>query len=237
MRAALIPMKQLSQAKMRLADVLDREQRAELTLAMLADVIAACSASGCFDEIAVVSNDSEVFWRARELGARPLAEPATLGGGLNEGVTFAQRYLGRRVAVSELVILPADMPLVRAEDVRAVVDALGAGEGPRVVIVRSRDNGTNALALRPPEVIDVRFGRDSADAHADTARAAGVPLVELALERLAFDVDAPEDLDALTTLPVGAATRRYLRARPLPAPRWPSSPSPQCGERDAERSP
>jgi 2-phospho-L-lactate guanylyltransferase len=211
MRGALIPMKDLAGAKMRLADVLDRNERSELALAMLTDVIEACRASGCFDVIAVVSSDSEVFWHARELGAKPLAEPATLSG-LNNGLTFAQRYMARRVAVAELVILPADIPLVRADDVRAVVDALGA-QGERAAIVRARDNGTNALAMRPPEAVPMRFGRSSADAHVAAAREGGVEMIELANERLAFDVDAPEDLEALASLPVGAATAGWLEAR------------------------
>jgi 2-phospho-L-lactate guanylyltransferase len=212
MRAALIPMKSLAQAKMRLADVLDRHERAELALAMLVDVITACNESGCFDVVSVISDDSEVFWQARELGAKPIAEPATLSG-LNDGLTFGQRYLGRRVAVDELVILPADIPLVRADDIRAVVDALGAGDGARVVLARSNDNGTNALALRPPEAIGMHYGRDSADAHRVAAEAAAITVVEIANARLAFDVDAPEDLAAMAELAVGAATAGWLAAR------------------------
>jgi 2-phospho-L-lactate guanylyltransferase len=211
MRGALIPMKDLAGAKMRLADVLDRDARAELALAMLTDVISACNEAGCFDVVGVVSSDSEVFWHARELGAKPLAEPATLSG-LNEGLTFAQRYMARRIAVAELVILPADVPLVCATDVTAVVEALALADG-RAVIVRARDNGTNALAMRPPEAVPMRFGRDSADAHIAAARDAGIEVAELANERLAFDVDAPEDLEALARLPVGAATAGWLEAR------------------------
>ncbi len=218
MRAALIPMKELVQAKMRLADVLGREDRAELAIAMLTDVIVACTDSGCFDVVAVVSNDSEVSWHARDLGAKPLAEPATIRRGsgvqaLNDGLTFGQRYLARRIAVSELVVLPSDIPLVRAEDVRAVVDALGPPPERRAVIVRSRDNGTNALALRPPEAVAMRFGCDSADAHRAAALEAGVDIVELALDRLSFDVDSPDDFAALPDLPVGATTRGWIEAR------------------------
>ena len=212
MRAALIPMKSLAQSKMRLADVLDRHERSELALAMLVDVITACNESGCFDLVSVISDDSEVFWQARELGAKPLAEPATLSG-LNEGLTFGQRYLARRVAVDELVILPADIPLARADDIRAVVEALGADGAARCVLVRSRDNGTNALALRPPEAIAMHYGRDSADAHRAAADAAGIAVVELMNERLAFDVDAPEDVDEMATASVGAATAGWLAAR------------------------
>jgi 2-phospho-L-lactate guanylyltransferase len=211
MRGAIIPMKDLAGAKMRLADVLGDVSRTELALAMLTDVIVACRESGCFDEVRVVSGDSEIFWHARELGAKPLAEPATLSG-LNEGLTFAQRYMARRVAVSELVIVPADVPLVRADDLRTIVDALGA-DGPRMVIVRARDNGTNALAMRPAEAVPMRFGQDSADRHVEAARAAGIEAVEIGNDRLAFDVDAAEDVEALASLPVGAATAGWLAAR------------------------
>lgn len=211
MRAALIPMKDFAGAKMRLADVLDRDARMELARAMLVDVIEACRESACFDMIAVVSGDSEVFWQARESGAKPVAEPATLGG-LNDSVTFGARYLGRRAGASEIVILPADLPLIRAQDVRDVVDALG-GDAPRAVVVRARDNGTNALALCPPEAIAFRYGIDSADAHIAAARDAGLDVVVIESERLAFDVDAPADLDALSSLPVAAATAGWLAAR------------------------
>ncbi len=212
MRAALIPMKALAEAKMRLADVLDRDARGELALAMLADVIVACNQSKCFDLVSVISDDSEVFWHARDLGAKPLAEPATLSG-LNAGLTFGQRYLARRVAADELVILPADIPLARAEDIRGVVDAMTADARRRCVLVRSRDNGTNALALRPPEAIAMHYGRNSADAHRAAAEAASLDIVEIASERLSFDVDSPEDLALLPSLAAGAATTAWLEAR------------------------
>jgi len=216
MRGALIPMKALAEAKMRLADVLDRHEREELALAMLSDVINACTESGCFDVIGVVSSDSDVFWHARELGAKPIAEPATLSG-LNESLTFAQRYMARRIAVSELVILPADIPLARAEDVTAIVAAL-EGPGDRAALVRARDGGTNALALRPPELLPMRFGAASADAHAAEARQRSVETIMLDLPRVAFDVDAPEDLEALASMSAGAATRGWLDARAHFAP-------------------
>jgi 2-phospho-L-lactate guanylyltransferase len=204
-------MKSLAEAKMRLADVLDGRERRELALAMLVDVIGALNESGCFDVISVISDDSEVFWHARELGAKPIAEPRTLSG-LNESLTFGQRYLARRVAVSELVIMPADTPLMRAEDVGAILNALGE-TGDRCVLVRARDNGTNALALRPPEAIAMHYGRNSADAHRTAAEAAGLDVVEMDLPRVAFDVDAPEDVREMATLPVGAATLGWVQAR------------------------
>ena len=209
-------MKSLAEAKMRLADVLDQRERAELALAMLVDVITACNDSEMFDRIAVVSGDSDVFWQVRELGAMPVAEPATLSG-LNDGLTFGVRYLARRIGADEVVIFPADVPLVRPVDICTVVNALSgaalAGADRRVVLVRAVDNGTNALALRPPEVIAMRFGINSASAHRAEAEGAGVECVKLELERLAFDVDAAGDVETLATKAVGAATRGWIDAR------------------------
>jgi 2-phospho-L-lactate guanylyltransferase len=204
-------MKALGEAKMRLADVLDARERAELALAMLVDVVSACVESEMFDRVGVVSGDSDVFWQVRELGATPIAEPATLSG-LNDGLTFGVRYLARRVGCDEVVIFPADVPLVRAEDVCTVVNAL-AGSERRVVMVRAGDNGTNALGLRPPEVIPMRFGVDSASKHRDEAEGAGVEVVELEVPRLAFDVDAAGDVETLASKAVGAATRGWIDAR------------------------
>lgn len=212
MRGALIPMKSPAESKSRLADVLDARERAELALAMLVDVITACNDSEMFDIVAVVSGDSDVFWVAREHGAKPIAEPATLSG-LNDDLTFGIRYLARRVGCDEVVIFPADIPLVQPVDVCSVVNALASRDERRVAIVRATDDGTNALGLRPPEVIPMRFGRDSASAHAAEAATAGVACVELDLERLRFDVDEAADVEALTTLAVGAATRGWLDAR------------------------
>lgn len=211
MRVALIPVKDLAQAKMRLAPALDAADRTSLALAMLTDVIAACRESAMFDEIRVLSRDRDVAWHARDLGALPLPEPATLDG-LNGSLTFGQRYVSRRLAARELLVLPADVPLVRAEDIRAVVGALG--DAPRsVALVRARDGGTNALALRPPEAIPMRFGRDSAAAHLAAARDAGIVPVELRNDALAFDVDGVDDATALASLPCGPETARWAAAR------------------------
>lgn len=205
-------MKSLRDAKTRLADALDARARSELVLAMLTDGIEACLLSGVFDIVCVISDDSEVLWHARELGAKPLAEPA-MRSGLNESLTFGQRYMARRVAVDELLILPADVPLVQPDDVCAVAEALAGGPEQHVVIVPARDGGTNALALRPPEAIPMSFGADSATAHRMAAERARVAVTELAIARLAFDVDDVADVDALPSLPVGGATLGWLQAR------------------------
>ena len=53
--------------------------------------------------------------------------------------------------------------------------------------------GTNALGLRPPEVIDFAFGPGSRLAHRAAAEAAGATYTEVG-GPLTVDLDTPEDL-------------------------------------------
>jgi 2-phospho-L-lactate guanylyltransferase len=63
-----------------------------------------------------------------------------------------------------------------------------------VVIVSDRHGtGTNALGLRPPEVIDFAFGRGSRQAHLAAAATAGATMIELD-GPLSIDLDTPDDL-------------------------------------------
>ncbi|HWQ29223.1 MAG TPA: 2-phospho-L-lactate guanylyltransferase [Dehalococcoidia bacterium] len=205
MRWALIPVKDLRSAKERLGSALSERDRERLALAMLRDVIA--TAAQVVDGVAVVSRDSEALWTAREAGATPLLEPGNVAG-LNGALEHAARSLMRRRSCDTLLIVHADVPLIRAYDLRGALDALA---GDRcVVAVRSHDGGTNALVLRPPDAIRLRFGPRSFDAHAEEAEAAGVRFVALHNDRIAFDVDRPEDLMALLARRPGGATGELL---------------------------
>jgi 2-phospho-L-lactate guanylyltransferase len=204
---ALIPVKDLRAAKERLGGTLSERDRERLALAMLRDVIAATAQ--VVDGVAVVSRDSEALWTAREAGATPLLEPGSVSG-LNGALEHAARSLVRRRSCDTLLIVHADVPLVRPYDLRGALDAL-LGERC-VVAVRAYDGGTNALVLRPPNAIRLRFGSRSFDAHAEEAEAAGVRFVSLHNERLAFDVDRPEDLMALLARRPGGATGEVLKA-------------------------
>ena len=98
-----------------------------------------------------------------------------------------------------ILVLPIDLPFVSTDALDAVIDALPAG-GPAVVLVADRHGtGTNALVLRPPDVIEFAFGPGSRGAHADLATAAGVPYVELE-SPLSFDLDTPDDLVLVETV-------------------------------------
>ena len=206
MHFALIPVKELAQAKARLAPVLDDAARRRLALALFRDVLGAALACPALDAVAVVTRDEEVLTLAREAGAEGLPEP----GGLNEALTSAAKTLALRNA-DRLVVLAADLPLATSDDITAVAQARAD-----VALAPSRDGGTNALALPlPVGAIAFRFGADSARRHLAGAEEAGLQSLRLDLPNLAFDLDTPEDLAELRRAasegrPVGQQTLAAL---------------------------
>ena len=200
-------------AKSRLAHVLDSAQRRELALAMLADVLAVCtSADAPLDGVIAVLDTVEARALARKFGAQAIADP--LRGEMN-AAAVAGLAAAQACGATTAIVLPGDIPLLSVADLSALIAA--AGEAPRAVVVgASRDrDGTNALLLRPCNVIAPSFGPPSVARHVGLARAAGAATTMLTDLGLSHDVDTPADLSALADLPVGRHTARLLCTRPL----------------------
>jgi len=193
MRAALIPIKSLAQAKGRLGGVLTRQERRELVLSMFREVVLALTGSGVIDRVFVVSPDEEVLRRGVKWGAVPVLEKGAERGNLNRSLTKAARLLSSQGA-RHLLVIPGDVPLVTSRDIERMMGA--ARKSPSVVIVPSLDGeGTNALAMSPPGIIPFGFGQGSFRRHVHRALRRKVDLRVIRLYRVALDIDLPRDLE------------------------------------------
>ena len=200
---AVVPVKNLQHAKQRLADVLDASERSGLFTAMLEDVLEALAASVRLTGIVVVTRDPQAKDLAARYGARVLVEPA------NRGHTAASA-LGAATLAAEgaagMVQLPADLPLLTAADIDAVLQA--HAQARSITLAPSRDRlGTNAVACSPPDLLPLRFGDDSFYPHLQRARALGIEPEIVERPGLALDIDTPADLIAFLAAP--SATRAY----------------------------
>jgi len=200
--AALIPVKGFANAKQRLSAHLSAAQRAVLAETMMRDVVAEAVAARGLDAVYVVTGNEYVSKLAAALGARAILEEAE--NGETGAVEFALAELKRR-GVDAALVIPADMPLVRAVDLEQVIGQTRSA-APFALLVPSHDRmGTNALLLAPPDVMAPAFGEGSFARHAARARAAGAAVKVADAPSLELDVDTPDDL---------AALRRALAARP-----------------------
>lgn len=184
---AVVPVKDLRGTKSRLAPVLDPAARAGLTLYMMGRVVSRALEAGV-EAVGVVSPDPVVLGEALKKGATPLAQESRgLNPALEEGRTWAKKG-----GASALLVLPADLPLIEADDVRAV---LAEGAGASVVVAPDgARSGTNALFLRPPDALPFLFGPDSFDAHLRAARDRDAEARVCENGHLSFDLDTAGDL-------------------------------------------
>ena len=185
---AVVPVKDLRGTKSRLTPVLDPGARAGLTLYMMGRVVGAIREAG-IEDVCVVSPDRIVLEEAKRRGATPLLQESSgLNPALEEG---RRRAMG--LGASKLLVLPADLPLLDADDVLAVLREAG-GEPSVVVAPDGARSGTNALLIQPPDVLPFAFGTSSFEAHVGAARRRGLDVRVCERSHLAFDLDTAGDL-------------------------------------------
>ncbi len=185
----IIPAKPLAQAKSRLAAALSPAERIQLSRGMLQRTITLARQVG---EVVVISRDAAVRRLAKQAGAWALVES---GEDLNQALSQATTWVMMHGGQSTL-ILPADLPRLQLTDLVHVINV--AQPAPAAVLAPcQRLDGTNALLLRPPDLIEFAFGPGSFRAHQQVLRAAGVEPVIYQSPTLGFDLDLPEDLRQL----------------------------------------
>ena len=194
---AVVPVKELEQAKSRLGEALDPEERVALADSLLRRTLRVVGEAGVVANIAVVTPDDAVFAIACEMGVAAIRQRA---GDLNAALELGREWAAQQHA-DALLVLPADLPLLCPEDIIAMRDM-----STRSSVVIAPDwsgSGTNALLLRPPDAIGFHFGPGSYQLHKAAATAAGVPVFTYRSPRTERDLDTPPDIEA-----VGAASQR-----------------------------
>jgi 2-phospho-L-lactate guanylyltransferase len=202
----LIPVKNLSGAKQRLAALLDQSARTELAQAMLQDVVSAVAAWQGRPPAALVTSDSFAIDLARKYDFEIIPDPANPGE--TGAIEMATRLCVSRGIDSTLVI-PADIPLINASELDQIL-AIAPREGS-VLVPAGDGRGTNAVFRRPADLFPLRFGNDSFKPHLATAQATGKPCQILRLPGIARDVDNPADLQELITCPGETRTQSLIR--------------------------
>jgi 2-phospho-L-lactate guanylyltransferase len=97
-----------------------------------------------------------------------------------------------------VVLVPGDCPALAPPELDRLLDH-PAGERSILIVPDRHGTGTNALVLRPPDVLKPSFGPDSRRRHLADANETGAEAEVVELPSLALDVDTPDDLAALQT--------------------------------------
>ena len=202
----LVPVKNLSGAKQRLAAILDQTARTELAQAMLSDVLETLARLPQPRAVGIVTSDPFAIRLAQEF--RFIVIPDNANRSETDAIEIATRYCEAQGVDSTLVI-PGDIPLIQSEEVEAILRSAPA-QGS-VLVPAADGRGTNAIWRRPAGLFPARFGNDSFKPHHAAAQATGKPCVVITLPGVALDVDSPADLRELTAAPGETRAQRLVR--------------------------
>lgn len=203
MTVAVVPMKQIAQAKSRLASVLPPETRQSLARVMLAGVLTACRDCPDVQRTVLLTTDTSLTTLAKEHDADLFVEHHPVG--LNAAMKAAAAALESQT----LVYLAGDLPLLKARDISDLTDRCRTGS--RVVIAPSADgNGTNALLLSPANILKPTFGHGSSERHEISAHRLGIEAAIVSNLNIGLDIDTPQDLETLLHHPNCADRYAFL---------------------------
>jgi 2-phospho-L-lactate/phosphoenolpyruvate guanylyltransferase len=213
----LVPIKNTSGAKQRLASILDQDSRTRLAQAMLHDVLSAIHQWNDRTSVGIVTSDPYATQLANEYKFEIIPDPENPGE--TGAIEMATQVCVDRGEDNTLVI-PADIPLIQPWELEEIYKQAPA-EGT-VLVPAGDGRGTNAAFRRPANLFPLRFGNDSFKPHHAAAQATGQPCVILNLPGIAVDIDNPEDLHQLIALPgktrAQQLAREYVRIGKMPSP-------------------
>ena len=184
---ALIAIKERARCKTRLADVLGPPERIDLVRSMLTAVLAAAGNAQTVHQVIVISPE-------RDTVPAEIPVLADTGESLNTALMQAHTMV-REFGCHEIVVLPADLPLITAAEIDELVRAARAGGF--AMATDAAGIGTNALCLMSTQPFRFQFGPDSRRLHLQEARQLGSSPQVVHLAGLEFDVDSSADLDLL----------------------------------------
>lgn len=208
MKAILLPVKAFRRSKERLAPHHTEEERASLARALCEDMFRVVAQVKGVDRVYVVSAEYHALSLARQLNWHVIDESEQVSE--SASVDAASRQC-KRDGVTALLRLPIDLPLVTLSDIETLFYFLEPA--PSVVIVPSQDGtGTNALLRSPPDLFPSHFGPGSFALHLKEAEKTGAKVAIVRNERIALDIDDPEDLRAAAgRVSPHSATARVLK--------------------------
>lgn len=202
----LVPVKNLSNAKQRLASVLDQASRTELAHTMLLDVLETLASWNEHPAVGIVTSDPYALTLAERFAFTVIRDNANISE--TDAIEIATRYCESH-GIGETLVIPGDIPLIQASELKTILES--APEEGSVLVPAGDARGTNAAFRRPAGLFPLRFGNDSFKPHFAAAKATGKPCLVLSFPGIAMDVDNPSDLAQLAAAPGETRSQRLIR--------------------------
>ena len=204
---AVIPVKQISQAKQRLSPLLNTEERRDFFSAMLEDVLSMMVKIDFFKKIILATNCPHAISIAGRHGITHFETGPD--DGLNQAAGETVNHLLEN-GIRDMFLIPADIPLITEEEINSVLKAHPSA--PSLTIIPSKDKlGSNCILLSPPSRMPLKFGPDSYFRHKEIALTNGLKVNPMEFPGFGLDIDEPKDLFELLKAEGNTSSQKYLR--------------------------
>jgi 2-phospho-L-lactate guanylyltransferase len=203
----LIPVKNLANAKQRLASILNQAQRAQLAEAMLRDVMTAAVGVQSRLDVALVTGDAKVKALAGKFRFRVIED--TRNESETAAIEMATKW-SEQHGYDTTIVVPGDIPMITSHELQRVL-SVAPVEGAVLVPAYDR-RGSNCILRRPASIIPLRFGNDSFLPHCAAMRKTGKQLVILEMPGIGLDIDNPHELEMLMRRGGETNSQRRLRS-------------------------
>jgi 2-phospho-L-lactate guanylyltransferase len=200
----IIPVKRLEFAKSRLSEILSKEQRVELSIYLLEDLLSVIKACNIFD-IIIIGYDQSIESMASSFNIIFIHER---GEGVNNAIRLADKYMDRFEAS---IVIPIDLPLLEPIDLMIIKDISNSIKNGIIITPSYRLDGTNLLLRKPPLVMETYYDMDSYLLHIQKAREKGLEVKILLNERIMHDLDSIEDINYLLNTKSNKKSILYLK--------------------------
>ena len=204
---AVIPVKQISQAKQRLSKILSSEERRDFFSAMLEDVLSMMVKISFFEKIILATNCPHAISIAGRHGITHFETGPD--DGLNQAAGETVNHLLEN-GIRDMFLIPADIPLITEEEINSVLKAHPSA--PSLTIIPSRDKlGSNCILLSPPSRMPLKFGPESYFRHLEIAQTNGLKVNPMEFPGFGLDIDEPKDLFELLKVEGNTRSQKYIR--------------------------
>ena len=204
--ACIIPVNKLNNIKSRLSNFFNIEQRIELNIEMLKDVLLAVKYSKNIDETYIITPDKNVINIIKKFKCRYLLEEKKVG--VNIAV---QKAISKSITegATAAIILPSDIPLISSHEIDRIID-YGKDRDTVIITPAKRFDGTNSLFLHPPKIINTYYDQNSFTSHYNEAVKKNSKCNVLLSKNIMLDLDSISDLKEFVKIKSNTNTWKYL---------------------------
>ena len=204
---AVIPVKQISQAKQRLSKILSPVERRDFFSAMLEDILSIIVKIDFFEKIILATNCPHAISIAGRHGITHFETGPD--DGLNQAAGETVNHLLEN-GIRDMFLIPGDIPLITEEEINSVLKAHPSA--PSLTIIPSRDKlGSNCILLSPPSRMPLKFGPESYFRHLEIAQTNGLKVNPMEFPGFGLDIDEPKDLFELLKAEGNTRSQKYIR--------------------------